>query len=254
MAKSKEKESISEKLKSLFAAAEETPSDDFLVQTKRRGRPRKDVPEPQSLIPAIVMERSQNSDMHTEQASGRLSDKAHEKKEAQKAEMKLAAAEEPHLTDRGEEMPKPMIIRKTDAKYSDEDLEMFKKIIQAERFEAVEEFQILREQLEDMTNSEMADENASYSMHMAEQGTQAQEKEKIYAQVQRLNDYIKKLDDALQRIEEKTYGICRMCGCLIAKERLIAVPITTLSASYKIHKICPADGIDRIIAPSAAHA
>ena len=56
----------------------------------------------------------------------------------------------------------------------------------------------------------------------------------------------KKLDDALSRINEKTYGICRVCGILIAKERLLAVPITTLSASYKIRKECPVDGIDKI--------
>jgi RNA polymerase-binding transcription factor DksA len=131
-------------------------------------------------------------------------------------------------------------------RYSDEDLKMFRKHIEAERKRSYEEFQILKENLEDMINSEMADENASYSMHMAEQGTNAQEKEKTYAHVQRLGDYIKKLDEALQRIDDKVYGICRMCGILIAKERLMAVPITTQSASYKIFKKCPEDGIDRI--------
>lgn len=131
-------------------------------------------------------------------------------------------------------------------RYSDEDLAEFKENILQVRKETVDEFQILREHLEDMTNSEQADENASYSMHMAEQGTEAQEKEKTYAQVQRLNDYIKKLDEALERIENKTYGICKICQCLIAKKRLLAVPITTLSAAYKIQKKCPEDGIDRI--------
>ncbi len=131
-------------------------------------------------------------------------------------------------------------------RYSDADLKMFRAHIETERKKAVEEFQILKENLEDITNSEMADENASYSMHMAEQGTNAQEKEKIYAHVQRLSDHIKKLDEALQRINDKVYGICKMCGILIAKERLLAVPITTQSASYKIHKRCPDDGIDRI--------
>jgi RNA polymerase-binding transcription factor DksA len=85
-----------------------------------------------------------------------------------------------------------------------------------------------------------------YSMHMAEQGSEAMEKEKTYAQIQRINDYIKKLDEAMLRIKDKTYGICRVCNCLIAKERLLAVPVTTLSASYKIHQKCPDDGVDRI--------
>ncbi|MCS6808927.1 MAG: hypothetical protein RML40_09575 [Bacteroidota bacterium] len=144
--------------------------------------------------------------------------------------------------------PVPAALRQRPAvRYSDEDLEMFRKHIQAERKKALEEFQILREHLDDLTNSEMADENASYSMHMAEQGTDAQEKEKLYAHVQRISDYIKKLDEALQRIDNKVYGICKMCGILIAKERLLAVPITTQSASYKLRKRCPEDGIDRII-------
>jgi RNA polymerase-binding transcription factor DksA len=83
-------------------------------------------------------------------------------------------------------------------------------------------------------------------MHMAEQGSEAIEKEKTYAQITRINEYLKKLDEALARVEDKSYGICRMCGCLIAKERLLAVPATTLSASYKIQKKCPEDGVDRI--------
>ncbi len=138
--------------------------------------------------------------------------------------------------------------RRVTVRYSDEDLEEFRANIQQARQEAADEFQILKENLIELNDAEQADENSSYSMHMAEQGTEAQEKEKIYAQVQRLNDYIKKLDDALQRIDNKTYGICRICGILIAKERLLAVPITTLSASYKIRKKCPEDKVDKIVA------
>jgi DnaK suppressor protein len=145
--------------------------------------------------------------------------------------------------------PVPIATRpqRVSVSYSDEDLAMFREHITAERKKALEEFVILRENLEDLTNSEMADENASYSMHMAEQGTDAQEKEKLYAHVQRVSDYIKRLEEALQRINDKVYGICKMCGILIAKERLLAVPITTQSASYKLRRRCPEDGIDRIV-------
>lgn len=110
---------------------------------------------------------------------------------------------------------------------------------------------MLKERLDDLTSSESTEESAIYSMHMAEQGSEAIEKEKTYAQIQRIQDYIRKLEEALQRISEKTYGICRMCGILIAKERLLAVPVTTLSASYKIHQKCPVDGIDRIVAKTS---
>ena len=133
-------------------------------------------------------------------------------------------------------------------KYGERDLVMFRKNIERAKDEALEELRMLRERLEDLTNSEAAEESAIYSMHMAEQGSEAMEKEKTYGQIQRIQDYIRKLDEANQRIDEKSYGLCRMCGILIAKERLLAVPITTLSASYKIHQKCPADGIDRIVA------
>lgn len=133
-----------------------------------------------------------------------------------------------------------------EVRYSDKDLEMFKENIIDSRDDAYDELQMLKDRLEDLTSGESADESMVYSMHMAEQGSEAQEKEKTYAQIQRTHEYIKKLDEALQKIKDKTYGICRVCGCLIAKERLLAVPVTTLSASYKIHKKCPEDGIDRI--------
>jgi RNA polymerase-binding transcription factor DksA len=136
-------------------------------------------------------------------------------------------------------------------RYSDKDLAGFRSNIERSKSDALEELRMLRERLEDLTNSESADESAIYSMHMAEQGSEAIEKEKTYAQIQRIQDYIRKLDEALQRIDEKSYGICRMCGILIAKERLLAVPITTLSASYKIHQRCPEDGVDRIVAKPA---
>jgi len=137
---------------------------------------------------------------------------------------------------------------KAGLKYSEKDLNAFKENIERAKEDALEELRMLKERLEDLTNSEMAEESAIYSMHMAEQGSEAVEKEKTYAQITRIQDYLRKLDEALLRITEKTYGICRMCGILIAKERLLAVPITTLSASYKIHQRCPEDGVDKIVA------
>jgi RNA polymerase-binding transcription factor DksA len=131
-------------------------------------------------------------------------------------------------------------------RYSDEDLEEFAIIIKESKDEALEELRMLKERLEDLTSSDVAEESMIYSMHMAEQGSEAQEKEKTYAQIQRIQEYLKKLEDAMDRIKNKTYGICRVCGCLIAKARLLAVPITTLSASYKIHQRCPEDGNDKI--------
>ncbi len=131
-------------------------------------------------------------------------------------------------------------------RYSDEDLEIFRQNILKAKKEATEELRMLKERLDDYQSGDNAGDSNIYSMHMAEQGPEALEQEKTFAQVHRNSEYIKKLDDALARIKDKTYGICRKCKCLIAKERLLAVPVTTLSASYKIHSRCPEDGIDRI--------
>ncbi|MFM8569476.1 MAG: TraR/DksA family transcriptional regulator [Candidatus Kapaibacterium sp.] len=123
---------------------------------------------------------------------------------------------------------------------------MFKALIESEKEKTLDELRMLKERLEDLTNYEASEETAVYSMHMAEQGSEAVEREKTYAQIQRTTDYLRKLDEAMGRIEEKTYGICRQCGILIARERLMAVPITTLSASWKLRQQCPTDGIDRV--------
>lgn len=131
-------------------------------------------------------------------------------------------------------------------RYPDEDLEEFKAVILENKAETLDELQMLKDRLDDLTNFDFAEESMIYSMHMAEQGSEAAEKEKTYAQIQRINEYLMKLEEALVRIQNKTYGICKSCNIRIAKERLLAVPVTTLSASYKIHKICPEDGVDRI--------
>ena len=142
---------------------------------------------------------------------------------------------------------KPIIKPSTKkVRYSDADLKMFRQHIQKIKDDALDEMRMLKERLDDLTNAEMASESMIYSVHMAEQGSEALEKEKTYAQINRIFEYIKKLDDAAKRIDDKTYGICKECNILIAKARLLAVPITTQSASFKIHSRCPDNGIDII--------
>lgn len=138
------------------------------------------------------------------------------------------------------DLPRPTV------RYSDEDLEFFRGIVNKAKKEALDEMRMLQERLDDLANYGGAEDTMIYSMHMAEQGSEAIEKDKTYVQINRINEYLRKLDEALRRIDDKTYGVCRECNILIAKERLMAVPITTLSASYKIRNECPEDGIDRI--------
>ena len=110
-------------------------------------------------------------------------------------------------------------------RYGPKDLAAFKKLIEEQRAEASEEFDIISEQMMD-TSGEFDADNQAYALHTAEQGTDAMEREKTFLHAQRTSDFIKKLDEAMERIDRGTYGICVVCGNLIEKERLAAVPIT----------------------------
>ncbi|NOX66434.1 MAG: conjugal transfer protein TraR [Chlorobi bacterium] len=139
-------------------------------------------------------------------------------------------------------VPKKTAVKKTSKPkkkikgYSKTDLKVFKKIILDKRAEIIEQLEALKEQMMDSSTGQYVNENSPYSLHMAEQGTDAQEREKLYLWAQRENKFLAYLEDALQRIELGTYGICIECvdepknlcpTCpLIPKERLMAVPHT----------------------------
>ena len=117
------------------------------------------------------------------------------------------------------------ILASATERYGRKDLEAFRKLITEQVQEAREEFEILSQNILD-TSGEFEADNQTYSLHTAEQGTDAIEREKTFLHAQRTSDYIKKLDEAIERIDRGTYGICLVCVVLIAKERLQAVPIT----------------------------
>lgn len=115
--------------------------------------------------------------------------------------------------------------RETKAKtsYTREELDHFKNIIIEKRKEILEDLETLRDTLMDSTTGEYSTENPSYSLHM-EQGTDAMEREKTFMFASREGKFLNYLDDALTRIDKGVYGKCNVCGKLIEKERLEAVP------------------------------
>ena len=116
--------------------------------------------------------------------------------------------------------------------YSDEELEYFKQIILKKREESENELTTLQNLLRE--SMENASDESAYSFHMADAGTDAQEREKTYMLFNRTKKFIRYLDDALKRIENKTYGVCKVTGKKIAKGRLEAVPHTQLSIEAKL--------------------
>lgn len=117
-------------------------------------------------------------------------------------------------------------------KYTAEELKAFKEIILEKKKETLEELDTLKESMMDVTTGEYVSESSTYSLHM-EQGTDAMEREKTFLFASRGSKFINQLDDALVRIGEGTYGLCKTCQLLIPKERLIAVPTATTCAEFK---------------------
>ena len=116
-------------------------------------------------------------------------------------------------------------------RYSDAELQEFKEII-------LEKLRIAKEELAALTSS-LSSSNANGTDDTAgtyktlEDGSATLEKEQTNQLAARQKKFIDNLEAALGRIENKTYGICRETGKLIQKERLKAVPHTTLSIEAK---------------------
>ncbi|MEM1093161.1 MAG: TraR/DksA C4-type zinc finger protein [Bacteroidota bacterium] len=122
--------------------------------------------------------------------------------------------------------------QRVESPFSDDELAYFKALILKRRASGTEDIDSMKAQLADAR--EQAENDTAYSFHMADAGTDAMEREKLYMMIARQQKFIGYLDRALERIENKTYGICKVTGKPIAKERLEAVPHTEISIEAKL--------------------
>lgn len=116
-------------------------------------------------------------------------------------------------------------------RYSDEELEEFRDIINEKLKVARANYEEMMAQLNHSNSNDIIDTSPTYKA--LEEGSEAQSKEEIIQMAQRQQKFIKGLEAALVRIQNKTYGIDRETGELIPKERLRAVPHATLSVASK---------------------
>ncbi len=114
------------------------------------------------------------------------------------------------------------------------DLKYFQDILIKKREEIVKNMEYLKGVL-NSTNQEASGDHSAYSFHMADQGTDAMEREKAFLFISRDEKYLKQIDAALERVANGTYGICRVTGKAIEHERLEAVPTTTISYEAKVN-------------------
>lgn len=115
--------------------------------------------------------------------------------------------------------------------YSDEELEEFKQIILSKLELAKRDYQQMMDTLSNKNGNDVDDTMPTYKI--LEEGSMTQTKEELTTMAARQQKFIQALQAALVRIENKTYGICRVTGKLIPKERLRAVPHATLSIEAK---------------------
>jgi len=116
-------------------------------------------------------------------------------------------------------------------RYSDAELQEFREIINAKLLEAREDLDLLNSTMSLRDNNGTDDTSPTFKL--IEDGSDVLSREETSQLAARQEKFIKHLNDALVRIENKTYGICRQTGKLISKERLRIVPHATLSIEAK---------------------
>lgn len=119
-------------------------------------------------------------------------------------------------------------------RYSDAELQEFKELIQAKLEKALNDYNLLRSQLLNTDGNDIADTSPTFKV--LEEGASTLGKEEAGRLAERQLKFINSLKAALVRIENKTYGIDRITGKLIPKERLRAVPHATLGIEQKNRK------------------
>ena len=120
---------------------------------------------------------------------------------------------------------------KFDGYYSEKELKSFQEMVDGKFEEARGQLELAMERVQN-TNVE-ASGDTSYSLHMADQGTDAMEREKAFLFAQRDEKYLLQLNKAKDRIKHKIFGICRQCGKKISVKRMHAVPTTNICIECK---------------------
>lgn len=119
----------------------------------------------------------------------------------------------------------------TKKRYSDAELEEFRLLVNEKLAEARLSLNNVLDQLSNENN--IGDDELNHNYDALEEGSAAQTKEDLMEFAYRQQKYVNSLEGALVRIENKTYGIDRITGELIPKERLLRVPNATLSVESK---------------------
>jgi len=100
----------------------------------------------------------------------------------------------------------------------------FKKLLLKKRKELMAQMEFIKESEMKATLKEATGDHSAYAFHMADQGTDTMEREKNLFYAQRDGRLLYHIDQALDRIDEESFGLCHVCKKAIGRERLEAVP------------------------------
>lgn len=118
-----------------------------------------------------------------------------------------------------------------DVRYSDSDLAEFRALIESKIIAAKTDLDDLRGSLSHKDDN--GTDDTAHSFKMMEEGAATLSREEVSQLAGRQEKFLQSLENALIRISNKSYGVCRVTGKLIRKERLMAVPHATLSIEAK---------------------
>ena len=122
----------------------------------------------------------------------------------------------------------------TAKKLTKKQLAEYEKIVLKLREKTIEDMEAIKEtSINDSGNLDSRARDSNYAYHMADVGTDSQEREKSFLWYTRENKFIRYLDEALDRIKDGTFGLCKVCGELIPHARLKEVPHTTQCVNCK---------------------
>ena len=130
--------------------------------------------------------------------------------------------------------PTPHVSTDKRTRYTDKELQEFKQIIIRKLDEARKDYELLKSTLSH--KDDHGTDDTSPTFKLLEDGSDVLSKEETAQLAGRQEKFIQSLQNALVRIENKTYGICRVTGKLISKERLRSVPHATLAIEAKLEQ------------------
>jgi RNA polymerase-binding protein DksA len=124
-------------------------------------------------------------------------------------------------------------VKKPTPKFTKRELEHFKIKLLAEKNKVLEEMSDLQQNNLKQSISDAAGENSRYTFHLGDVASLSYGREFSMGLAERQQKYLEEIDEAFERINEGTYGICKVTGELISKERLGEVPVAKYSVKGK---------------------